>query len=146
MKKRSVRLKVVLELAERKEQAAMDVLQSKRRYLDQQQQQLQSLQSYHQQYLDDMKLNMKGSVAVKALQLSQEFMSQIAKAIDQQQGTLRLAEQEFDYALKAWGIVHHKRKGMFDLIARYRSEENLQAEKHAQKLLESDFTASRFRI
>lgn len=145
MKKRSVRLKVVLELAERKEQAAMDVLQNKRRYLDQQQQQLQSLESYYQQYVDGVRRDMQGSLAIHTLQLSQGFMHQVGVAIEQQQGSVHIAQQEFDRALGVWKVAHQKRKGMFDLIERYRNEETIEAEKQIQKLLESDFVASRFR-
>jgi flagellar FliJ protein len=139
-----VRLKVVLELAERKEQQAMDALQNKRRYLDQQQQQLQSLESYHQQYIEGMKRDMHGSLAVHTLQLSQRFMSQVGVAIEQQQSTVQIAQQEFDQVLIIWKTLHQKRKGMFDLIERYRNEENIEAQKQIEKQLESDFQASRF--
>lgn len=143
MKKRSVRLKVVLELAERKEQEAMEALQNKRLYLDQQKQQLQSLESYHQQYVDSMKRDMHGSLAVHTLQLSQRFMTQVGVAIEQQQSTVDIAQQEFDHVLMIWKTLHQKRKGMFDLIERYRNEENVEAEKRIEKLLESDFQTSR---
>ena len=144
MKKKSERLKVVLDLAERKEHAAMDVLQQRRRYLDQQREQLESLKSYHQQYLDGIRQNMSGASSVQKLQIYQGFLSQISKAIEQQTGTVQIAQREFDVALNAWKLLHQKRKGMADLIATYRQQELISAEKIIQKRLEDDFVARRF--
>jgi flagellar protein FliJ len=145
LKNKSERLKIVLDLAERTEKKAMDLLAGKRRYRDQQLEQLNSLKAYNEQYQDRIKQSMNGTLAVESLQTYQIFLSQITQAIEQQGRTLSIAQQEFDIALKHWTTEYHKRKGMSDLIARYRTEEALLREKNTQKLLENDLSARRFR-
>lgn len=123
----------------------MDLLAGKRRYRDQQLEQLNSLEAYNAQYQDSIKQSMSGTLAAESLQTYQAFMSQITQAIEQQSRTLSVAQQEFDVALKYWTTEYHKRKGMSDLIARYRTEEELLREKNAQKILENDLSARRYR-
>jgi len=144
MKNKSERLKIVLDVAKRNEEKALDALTGKRRYRDQQLEQLEGLKSYHSQYMGTMKTEMTGgSMSVQRLQTYQSFMSQIDMAIEQQINTLQIAQQEFDLALINWTNYHQKRKGMSDLIDRYRQEEEIVREKKAQKYLEDDLTARR---
>jgi len=144
MKNKSERLKIVLDVAKRNEEKALDALTGKRRYRDQQLEQLDGLKSYHSQYMGTMKTEMTGgAMSVQSLQTYQSFMSQIDIAIEQQKNTLKIAQQEFDQALKNWTSYHQKRKGMSDLIDRYRQEEEIVREKKAQKHLEDDLTARR---
>ena len=145
MKKKSERLTVVLALAERKERAAMEVLAGKRNYRDQQQTQLDSLKSYHTQYVDDLKQNMTGTVDVNHLQANLLFMNQIDAAIQQQEGITKIAQDEFNHALKIWTDFHQKTKGMSDLVDRYRNEEFQAVEKKQQKQIEDDLSARRYR-
>jgi len=145
LKRKSERLKVVLELAERNERAAMDVLSNKRRYRDDQQAQLDSLKSYHGQYVQDMKANMTGVQDISRLQANLHFMNQVDLAINQQEGVLNVAQQEFDHTLKIWAQLHQKKKGMADLITRYQNEEIQLLEKKAQKQIEDDLLARRYR-
>jgi len=145
LKKKSERLKIVLDVAKRNEQKALDALTGKRRYLDQQQEQLDGLKSYQVQYMTEMKTNMTGgSLSVQNLQTYQSFMSQIDQAIQQQKNTLQIAQQEYNLALENWTAYHQKRKGMFDLIDRYKGEEEVVRDKKEQKQLEDDLTARRY--
>ena len=145
LKPKSQRLKVVLELAERNEQASMEVLSRKRQYRDQQQEQLEHLQSYHVQYVHDMKKGMAGSQNVSNLQANLQFMNQVDIAIQQQEGVTENAQNAFNLALEEWKALHQKTKGMTDLITRYKNEELLLAEKKAQKQIEDDLQARRLR-
>ena len=145
MKKKSDRLKIVLEVAQRNEKKALDALASKRRYRDQQQEQLDGLKSYYDQYIGTMKANMQeGAMSVHSLQTYQSFVSQIDQASAQQKNTLQIAQQEFELALQNWTSYHQKQKGMTDLIGRYKGEEEAIRDKKEQKQLEDDLTARRY--
>jgi flagellar FliJ protein len=145
LKKKSDRLKIVLDVAKRNEQKALDALAAKRRYRDQQQEQLDGLKSYYDQYMGTMKTNMQeGPMSVHSLQTYQSFVSQIDHAAEHQKNTLHIAQQEFELALQNWKIFHQKQKGMADLISRYKNEEEVVRDKKEQKLMEDDLTARRY--
>lgn len=145
MQSKSDRLKIVLDVAKRNEQKALDALAAKRRYRDQQQEQLDGLKSYYDQYMSTMKANMgEGAMSVHSLQTYQSFVSQIDHATEHQKNTLQIAQQEFDLALQNWTNYHQKQKGMADLIERYKSEEEVKRDKKEQKQLEDDLTARRY--
>jgi flagellar FliJ protein len=146
LKKKSERLKVVLEQAERKEQLALEKLTGSRKYLDAQLSQLQGLRGYHQQYLDDMKRNMSGVQDVNHLQSNLKFMAQIDVAIKQQQSVIGVAQKEYDKVLALWTELHQKKKGMSDLIVRYKNDELLINEKKEQKQIEDDLLSRRARV
>lgn len=145
MKKKSERLKIVLELADRKEKAALEVLSKKKRYREEQLSQLANLKHYHTQYLDDMKRNVNQVHNAISLQANLQFLSQIDQAIMHQEGVLSIAEREYALALKNWTQLHQKRKGMGDLIDTYKNQEDQQADKKEQQQIESDLLARRFR-
>jgi len=144
MKNKSERLKIVLEVAKRNEQKALDALTAKRRYRDHQQEQLDGLRSYYDQYMGTMKTNMQGgAMSAHSLQTYQSFVSQIDQATEHQNHTLQIAQQEFELALQNWTSFHQKQKGMADLISRYKGEEETVRDKKEQKQLEDDLTARR---
>jgi len=145
LKNKSDRLKIVLEVAQRNEKKALDALTAKRRYRDQQQEQLDGLKSYYDQYMGTMKANMQeGAMSVHSLQTYQSFVSQIDQATEHQKNTVQIAQQEFELALQNWTRYHQKQKGMADLISRYRNEEEVVRDKKEQKSLEDDLTARRY--
>ena len=145
MKKKSERLKIVLELAARKEKTAIDELAKKRRYRDEQLAQLENLKQYHSQYLDDIKKTTSQVQDVVSLQANLHFLTQVDSAIQQQEGVLRIAENEFSAAMNNWLALHQKRKGMADLIEKYKAEEMNLADKKEQQQIESDLLSRRYR-
>tara|TARA_B100000446_G_C10445955_1_gene303396 strand:- start:1 stop:441 length:441 start_codon:yes stop_codon:yes gene_type:complete len=144
LKNKSDRLKVVLDLAARKEQSAMEVLAQKRRYRDEQQLQLTNLKQYHTQYLADIKQDANQVQNAVSLQANLHFLSQIDAAINQQEGVIHIAEQELAKAMQEWTILHQKRKGMADLIAEYKKQETSFADKKEQQQIESDLLSRRY--
>lgn len=142
--KKSIRMKVVLDLAQRNEAQALEKLAEKRKYRDAQSGQLLSLQNYHQQYMEEMSPKVGGVSSVNQLQANLQFVNQIDQAIQQQERILQVAEKEFQIALEEWKALHQKRKGLADLIERYKNEEQVLADKLEQKQIE-DMLTSRFR-
>jgi flagellar FliJ protein len=145
LKKKSERLKIVLELAVRKEKTAMDDLAKKRRYRDEQLAQLENLKQYHSQYLNDMRKSSSQVHNVVSLQANLHFLTQVDAAIQQQEGVLRIAENEFSVSMKNWLVLHQKRKGMADLIVKYKTEEMNLADKKEQQQIESDLLSRKYR-
>jgi flagellar FliJ protein len=145
LKKKSDRLKIVLDLAERKEKSAMDELTKKRRYRDEQLAQLENLKNYHFQYLDDIKTKTHQVHSTFSLQANLQFLTQVDAAIQQQENVLKVAEREFSTASENWMILHQKRKGMSDLIESYKKSEQLIADKKEQQQIESDLLSRRHR-
>lgn len=145
MKKKSQRLKIVLELAARKEKTAMDDLAKKRRYRDEQLSQFENLKQYHSQYLNDMRNSSAQVHNVVSLQANLHFLTQVDAAIQQQEGVLKIAENEFSISMKNWLELHQKRKGMADLIVKYKTEEMNLADKKEQQQIESDLLSRKYR-
>lgn len=145
MKKKSERLKIVLDLAARKEKAALEVLSKRKRYRDEQLAQMNNLKQYHAQYLEDMKRNVNHVHNAVSLQANLQFLNQIDQAILHQQGVLNIAEREYSIALNNWTQLHQKRKGMGDLIGNFKQQEDQIADKKEQQQIESDLLARRFR-
>lgn len=145
MKKRSERMKVVFDLAERQEQKAIDALSASRRFLDDQIAQLKNLEDYHHQYVETMRASMQQTMEVRSLQSYQNIIQQVDKAIEHQKQAVDVANQQFEHARQEWVALREKRKGVEDLIARYQIEEQMALEKKEAKRLEDDFVGRRFR-
>lgn len=140
---KSGRIQLVLDLAERKEKSAMEVLGRAKTYFDQQQQQTRMLDEYRAQYLLDLKGSMTGVSSVSQLMSYQGFIQQLDQAIDQQRLVLQQAETEFERCKQAWLVCHQKTKGMGDLVAKLQAMEAAEREKKIDKMLEEDFLARR---
>ena len=141
--KKSQRLVLVLDMAQRKEESARDALSKAKMYFDQQQGQLNMLSEYRGQYLSDLKASMSGPTTVSALQRSQGFIDQLNSAIEQQDLVVKHAQVQFDGARDQWLQCREKAKGLADLIDRLKLEEAAQAEKQEAKRLEDDLQGRR---
>ncbi|MDX1453168.1 MAG: flagellar export protein FliJ [Oleiphilaceae bacterium] len=145
MTQRSDRLQLVLEVAQRKEQKAMEALQACRQKLNQQEQQLDNLRDYQQQYLNGLKGAMQGRVALQNLQSYHRFVEQLSSAIEQQQQVVVHARYAFDQARQQWLECREKSSSLNDLVQRCRQEEARVREKQLEKRLEDDLNARRAR-
>ncbi|TNC81973.1 MAG: flagellar export protein FliJ [Oleiphilus sp.] len=143
MPKKSERLRLVFELAERKEQTAKEQLSKAKAYLDQQLQQQNMLASYRVQYLADLKARMSGVASVAQLVSNQNFIRQLDQAIEQQTAVVENARSGFERFRAEWQALHEKSKGMSDLLARTLKEEQLAREKRLEKQIEDDFLTRR---
>ncbi len=124
----------------------MESLQRVRQQLDQQRQQLHSLQGYQAQYLESLKGSMQGAMAVQNLQSYHRFVEQLASAITQQEQVVKHAEYAFEQERKQWLACREKCKSLNDLIKRCRTEESLVRDKQLEKRLEDDLNARRARL
>lgn len=138
---RSRRLAVVLTLEERKEQEALEKLGEVRQQVEAQQQQIDDLNRYQQEYRDQIRSNQQGVVSVTRLQAWQAFISQLDQVLRQQQKQLDLLQQKLDEARRQWQMAWERRRGMEKYIETCRQQEQREQDLKEQKL--SDEAAGR---
>ena len=135
--KRSKRLKVVEQLAERKELECAKALGEITEQLQAAEQQLQQLHDYkleYQRQKDSLQSINSGGPAVLANYT--RFFQQLDQAIAQQQSVVARIQEQRTRLQQEWGRRHNKRKNYQKLIARYQAEEQGESEKRLQKTLD----------
>jgi|GEM_PF-405680 len=138
---RSERLKVVLMVAEREEQAAAARLGEARQQLEQEEGQLAQLQDYRDQYLADYREQRRG-VNAQSLMSYSGFLQRLGDALGGQEQKLALVRQQLEQCQRQWQEKYHRRRSLEDMIARMRSEENAALEQRQQRELD-DLAAQR---
>jgi len=130
--KRAQRMKLVLQLAERAEQAAADALQQYREKLQQAQAQLQQVADYQAEYVTQ--LNQKTSPKNAAEMLNdRQFLQQLSEAEQAQRERFTQLEQQQPHFLSNWRALYQRRKNIEKLIVRLRKSDDQLAEKQLQK-------------
>ncbi len=132
---RSKRMAIVLQLAERAEQDAAEKLALAREQLGGDEQQLDQLQSYRQDYIS--RINAKvGAQSVQQMLSDRSFVGQLEQAVEAQQHKVRQTQQNYQQHLHLWQQAYHKRSNIEELINRMRDAESQEAEKRLQKELD----------
>lgn len=131
---RSRRLAVVLTLEERKEQEALEKMGEARRQVEAQQQQINDLDRYQQEYRDQIRSNQQGVVSATRLQAWQAFISQLDQVLRQQHRQLELLEQRLEEARREWQAAWERRRGMEKYIESCRLQEQRERDLKEQKL------------
>ncbi|MCK7543453.1 flagellar export protein FliJ [Marinobacter bryozoorum] len=138
---RSERLQVVLELEERKEQQALDRMNEVRRQWQAEQDRLAELQSYQQEYHQQMRQQQQGTVPVSRLQGWQSFIARLDLLIGEQQARASQAEQRVEQARQQWQQAWERRRGMERYIDTCRVQEQRARDLAEQK--QADEAAAR---
>lgn len=131
---RSRRLAVVLTLEERKEQEALEKLGEARKQVDAQQQQIDDLNRYQQEYRDHIRRNQQGVVSVSRLQAWQAFVTQLDQVLHQQHKQMDALQHRFEEARKQWQAAWERRRGMEKYIESCRLQEQREQDLREQKL------------
>ena len=139
--KRSERLKPIKQLTEARELQAAKALGNSNRQLEEQETRLQELQQYQQEYLKYFQQRGQSGVTAAKLQELQHFLHTLKQAITQQQQMVENVRRECEQKRHQWQQAHGKTVAMDKVVARYRSDEELLADKREQK--ESDEFAQR---
>ena len=134
--RRSERLKVVLDLEKRREQAALEVFQSAQAELQQQQERLDELERYHEEYQQQLRSNTNRTMAASQLQAGQQFISQLAAAIAQQQQQVDHHSERVEQARDEWRQAWERREGMARYIDTCRERERREDERIEQKAVD----------
>lgn len=139
---RSVRMKVVLTLAERDEQAAAKRVEECRALIAAEEQQLVQLEEYTAHYLTTYQ---ERAQTLDAHQMSNYsvFIQRLGEATSDQKDKLQRMHQITEQALSKWREKYLKRDSIANLIKRLELEENALLEKKLQKEMD-EFATQQF--
>ncbi|GGY63627.1 flagellar export protein FliJ [Marinobacter zhanjiangensis] len=133
MTARSQRLQVVLALEERKEQRALDVMNEVRSQWQAEQDRLEELQRYQQEYHQQMRAQQQGTVPVTRLQGWQSFISRLDLLIGDQQTRITRAAERLEQARQQWQQAWERRRGMEKYVDTCRAQEQRDRDQAEQK-------------
>jgi flagellar protein FliJ len=132
---RAKRMNIVLVLAQKAEDEAAKRVKEQADLVRLEQEQLDDLNAYSQQYLQSYS-SLKSGVTAQDMINYSGFISRLADAIKEQQVKIQRLQQGLDKLKTQWSITHQKRKALEDLIERLKKEESAVLEKLLQKELD----------
>ena len=133
--KSSQRLQLVLQLAEKAEQAAAADLQANAEQLLESEQQLLQVSGFHKEYVEKLNAKLAPSHASEMIN-DRAFLQQVGEACQAQENRYREIQQRKQALLNHWQSLHYKRKNIEKMIARLRRSEGQLADKQLQKELD----------
>ena len=137
--KKSQRITPIKNLAENAESKAAQQLGESQQTLQQEQQRLNDLITYRQEYLqrfnDSGKVGMSGS----QLQQYQNFINQLDTAISQQRQRLEDLSMQCQQAREHWQQKHNRTQALDKTIERFQSQERHQENKKEQREVEDNY-------
>lgn len=136
MTKRSKRLQLVLDLAEKKKQQADQFLAASRQRVEQDKRTLAQLEQYMSEYQQSyLGQNAEGYTGAQ-LHAQQAFMQKIQDAQDTQKQAMEQNRRELEVVEQHWKQTYAKYKGIEKLTGKVRQSEELEQEKALQKQLD----------
>jgi flagellar FliJ protein len=112
MKKKSQRLKTIVDLKAAQEQDSLEALGACQRKLMAIQAQVDNLRTYRQDYQDKFNRLATAGANVGQLLEFRSFMDKLDKAISGQEHTLEQAKTELAGKRKIWEILHHRTQSL----------------------------------
>ncbi|NOV28640.1 flagellar export protein FliJ [Methylomonas sp. ZR1] len=110
--KKSQRLKVIIDLHARQEHDALQALGICQQKLQEQQAQLENLQSYRLDYLGKFAVRQQAGINISQLMEFRAFADKLDQAIESQQQTVSNHEREMQRARKRWEEAHQRTKSL----------------------------------
>ncbi|AZZ90971.1 flagellar export protein FliJ [Hahella sp. KA22] len=135
-KKKSQRLSLVLDLAERDEENERKKMGEIRRRVEQAEGKLEQLVAYQRDYQDELRGTQNGVRSVRHIQTYHVFISRLGSAIEQQQQQLLLLKQQLSQQTEVWRAAYQKKNNMQDFIDRCKKEEAYYEDKKQQRNLD----------
>ncbi len=139
--KKSERIKSIIEIQNRQEQQALQVLVKQRGKIQDIESQLNNLQEYKQDYLNKHAQKGEASLSIHVLMEFRAFISKLDQAIEGQQKTLEQAKNERDKYQREWEKFHQKVTGLQKICDKALANE-LHIQQRAEQV-EQDERASR---
>jgi flagellar FliJ protein len=131
--KRSQRLTPIVDLAQKKTQAALIQVGQSNAAWQRDVQQLVELEGYKLDYLNKLRQGEQLSMtAQKVLELRQ-FLIQLDQAIAAQKNQIETSLKQLNYHQSVWSKVHSKERAMQSLVDRYHTQEQAQENKQEQQ-------------
>ncbi len=143
MAKRSERLLLVVNLAERELEKSASILAKASQQVTFEQGRLEELQSYFNEYQLLAKTQSKAGISVVRLMNFNHFMSNLRAAIDQQTKTITYLEKQQQKAREVWIKSKSKLKNLQKLQASAVTNELYLEEKNLQKTFDDSFVTAK---
>lgn len=135
-KKRSGRLKVVLDLAEKRKKDAERFLAEHMQRVEADKQQLLQLEQYLTEYQQAYRQASVQGLSVDKMLNYQAFMSKISAAIEQHKKSMIMNEKQLAHVKQYWAQMHGKYKAIDSLIVKALDSEAKVLDKALQKQLD----------
>jgi flagellar FliJ protein len=134
--KKSERLKIVLQIAERNESEVLVKMQDIKKQLQIEVQRQQEFESYRAEYQRQLADAASTRISTSQYVNYQRFIAQLGQVIEQQQKKIQMVRQHLEKATATWRLAHEKTKGMADLIHTCRDSETREADAREQRMLD----------
>lgn len=133
--KRSDRLLMVLDLADKDSKKAAEILEKARQQLSQEERKLEDLRHYYQEY-EKIFTHSQTSVRAQDIARQRTFLGQLSQAQQQQHQIIEQRRQVVATKQKNWQFAYLKQKAIGQLIDRLRKDENLALTRKEEKRLD----------
>ncbi|WP_372598859.1 flagellar export protein FliJ [Amphritea sp.] len=134
--KRSKRLQVVLDLAERKRKQADQWLSQSQSKVQQGEATLEQLRSYHSDYANNFYQVGASGISPGQIQTHQAFMQKLRSAVQQQENALQMDRAQLEKVKEYWQDAYQHFKAVEMLVDKIKRQESQLAEKQLQKELD----------
>jgi len=141
--KKSQRLQVIIDLKENQEKLCLEALGAEQLKKQQKAEQLNNLQSYHQDYVDKNAAQLAKGLPVLRLLEFNAFLEKVDKAIEGERQALDRVDQQINVLRERWEKAHLHTKNIQKIQLKAKQLEEKELEKKEQ--LEMDERASRRR-
>lgn len=136
MKKRSERMALLQDLAERRKRQADQFLADSRARVAQDESTLAQLEQYLAEYRQQMLQRGQGGIAIDQLQMMRAFVGKIESSIDQQCEAMKTNREQLARVEEYWRKTYGHLRAMQNLTDRALEQERVAAEKRLQKVLD----------
>ena len=135
-KKRSIRLKVVLDLAEKRKKDAERFLAEHIQRVESDKQQLIQLEQYLSEYQQSYRQASAQGLSVGEMLNYQSFMNKISAAIEQHKKSMLMNQKQLEHVKQYWAQMHGKYKAIDSLVIKALDAESKVLDKALQKQLD----------
>lgn len=142
---KSERLQVVLDMADREEKSATDSVEEIRAKLQAEEEKLQGLINYYDEYASDFGQSEKLTTA-RQIQMQRTFLEKLSEAKAQQQLQIQNVNARLQEKIEIWRKIYLKNKSLHDYVSRLRLDEQKQLTKKEERLLDDWFTRASRKI
>lgn len=140
--KRSARLKIVLQLAQKAQQDIADLMSQQQQKMATEQTQLQQLQDYSLEYQQQV-VGQTQHLNSQDLINSRTFLQRLTTLQVNQEQKIHQITAVIEQLTKEWQKRYHRRQSIEDLIARLKVEESADLEKQLQNMID-EMSGQRF--
>lgn len=130
----SKRLSPLKRIAENKEQLAARKFGLAQKHLAEQQQKLDELKTYHQQYLEQYERSGRGGISVSRLQEYQAFLAKLRLAIEQQTEVVARTHAQNQVIKQDWQKKNTRTRIMSKVVENHQIKERKGADRSEQKI------------